>query len=301
MAEEKTVTLLDGGMGQELIRRSGCNPTPMWSAQVMLDSPEIVRDLHIDFIRAGASVITLNAYSATPERLKREASIELFPQLQHAAIKAAQAARKQCGEAVRIAGCLPPLHGSYRPEIAPQYDESLALYQQIAQLQAPHVDLFLCETMSSVKEAKASAIAALECDKPVWSALSVDDDGSTNLRSGEPVAEALTMLHELEVDAVLLNCSKPESIDLAWPQLEAYPGITGAYANGFTSVEALAPGGLVSSIETRQDLNPEQYAKFAMNWVNRGATLIGGCCEIGPEHIHFLHHQLVSAGYLPPS
>jgi len=71
----KSVTLLDGGMGQELLKRSGAEPTPMWSAQVMKDNPEIVRDLHVDFINAGAQVITINAYSATPERLARDSDV----------------------------------------------------------------------------------------------------------------------------------------------------------------------------------------------------------------------------------
>ncbi len=66
------IVLTDGGMGQELIRRSGKEPTPLWSARVLLDEPELVRDLHVDFIRAGARVITINTYSATPERLARD-------------------------------------------------------------------------------------------------------------------------------------------------------------------------------------------------------------------------------------
>lgn len=70
---DKTIMLLDGGMGQELLKRSGHKPTAMWSAQVMMDQPDIVRDLHSDFIKAGAQAITLNTYSVTPERLARDA------------------------------------------------------------------------------------------------------------------------------------------------------------------------------------------------------------------------------------
>ena len=62
------VTLTDGGMGQELLRRSKTPPTPLWSARVLIDEPALVRDLHADFIRAGARVITINSYAATPER-----------------------------------------------------------------------------------------------------------------------------------------------------------------------------------------------------------------------------------------
>jgi len=62
---EKSITLLDGGMGQELIRRSGAAPTPLWSTRVMLDNPELAETLHVDFIKAGAKVIALNNYTAT--------------------------------------------------------------------------------------------------------------------------------------------------------------------------------------------------------------------------------------------
>ena len=170
------VTVLDGGMGQELIRRSGKSPTAMWSAQVMLDMPELVQGLHADFIRAGARVVTINAYSATPERLERDSSSAYFEPLQLAAIKAATQARDECGiESVRIAGCLPPLVGSYHPEAGLGYEESLSTYQSIVALQAPHVDLILCETMASVSEARTSAMAARESGLPVWTGLTLDD------------------------------------------------------------------------------------------------------------------------------
>ena len=69
-----------------------------------------------------------------------------------------------------------------------------------------------------------------------------------------------------------------------------------AYANGFTSIETLKPGGTVASLEARHDLGPEQYAAFAMNWVRNGARVVGGCCEVGPAHIAELARQLAQAG-----
>jgi len=94
----KSITLLDGGMGQELIRRSGATPTPLWSARIMLDNPQLVEDLHVDFIKAGAKVIALNNYTATPARLARDASAALFEPIHKAAIKAARSAREKAGD-----------------------------------------------------------------------------------------------------------------------------------------------------------------------------------------------------------
>jgi S-methylmethionine-dependent homocysteine/selenocysteine methylase len=77
------VTLLDGGMGQELLRRSARKVTPMWSADIMLNEPVLVRDLHREFIESGARVITLNTYTATPQRLKRENELGQLTNLHH--------------------------------------------------------------------------------------------------------------------------------------------------------------------------------------------------------------------------
>ena len=297
-SNKPTILLLDGGMGQELIKRSSKEITPLWSTQVMIDEPDIVRDLHVDYILAGSRVITLNAYTMTPQRLTRDGQIKDFETLQLAAIHAATSARTKAGIAgVKIAGCLPPLVASYHAEVAPTYDEMLASYSQIVAVQAPHVDVFLCETMPSVAEAKAALLAAKKSGLPVWVSLTIQDDNKAQLRSGEPLSQAVAMLHELGADAILLNCSKPEAILAAWPQMQSDQGLTGAYANGFTSVDSLKPGGTVKSMESRSDLNPEAYAEFALQWAKHGAGLIGGCCEVGPAHIAQLAKRFTQAGY----
>ncbi|MGK0320316.1 MAG: S-methylmethionine-dependent homocysteine/selenocysteine methylase [Granulosicoccus sp.] len=290
----KTVTLLDGGMGQELIRRSGKSPSPLWSAQIMLDMPELVEQLHLDFIRAGSTVITVNTYSATPERLALQGQRDKFDALQAAAGAVALSAREKSGvEGIRIAGCLPPLVASYHPELAPPKDVSLQNYSKIVAAQSPYVDLFVCETMASKNESVYAATAALESGKPVWIALTLDDEKATCLRGGEPWQEAANAVQQMGVDAILLNCSRPETISEVWQQFAAGCDVpVGAYANCFNAVTALKPGGTVDSLETRQDLGPEAYAKFAMDWVEKGATLIGGCCGVAPAQIARLRQEL---------
>ncbi|MCB1473078.1 MAG: homocysteine S-methyltransferase family protein [Rhodobiaceae bacterium] len=290
------IALLDGGMGQELLKRSSRPPSPLWSAQVMLDEPAIVEDVHLAYIEAGARIITLNAYTATPERLARDADASLFEPLQRAAIAAAERARARSGRQVRIAGCLPPLVASYLADVAPDDETALATYRRIVTMQADAVDLFLCETMPSVRLARAAATAAVESGKPVWLSLTITDDTSATLRSGEPLGDALAQLGDCGAQAFLLNCSKPEAIDAAWPVMARQDRPVGAYANGFTSIETLKPGGTVASLEARHDLGPEQYAAFAMNWVRNGARVVGGCCEVGPAHIAELARQLAQAG-----
>ncbi len=290
----QSVTLLDGGMGQELVRRSGKDPSPLWSAQVMLDTPEIVEQLHIDFIKAGASVITLNTYSATPERLEAHSRAELFEPVQQAACDVAKSAITKAGVPnVQIAGCLPPLVASYHPELTPAKEIAVDTYTKIAAAQNDTVDFYICETMASVAEAEYALEAASVFGKPVWLALTLDDKNPNCLRGGEPWQEAVMRVQERGAAAVLLNCSRPETIDAIWADFAKACDVPfGAYANGFTSVTDLKPGGTVDSLETRNDLGPEAYAAFAMGWVSEGATLIGGCCEVGPAHIACLSENL---------
>lgn len=291
------VILTDGGMGQELLRRSGATPTPLWSAKVLMDEPDLVRDLHADFIRAGARVITVNTYAATPERLAREGVGEMFQPLQKAGLDLAVEARDAVGADCAVAGCLPPLFGSYAPKLRLPFDETLSIYRRVVAEQAGRVDLFLCETMASAEEALAAATAATESGKPVWVSWTLADEGEPRLRSGETLADASSAVAHLPLAARLVNCSRPEAVDAAFGDLLALGGTVGAYANGFTAVEALKHGGTVDVLDARQDLGPDSYADFAMGWVERGASIVGGCCEVGPEHIARLRDRLVAAGH----
>lgn len=291
------VILLDGGMGQELVRRSAKPPTPLWSTTVMAEEPDLVEALHIDFIKAGAQVITVNAYTATPERLARNSMGELFQSLQTIACEIALRARDKAGESeVRVAGCLPPLVASYRPDLSPDRSTSLDHYRQICSLQARYVDLFMCETMASSEESIAAATAGCETDLPVWVALTLDDRDPQRLRGGETLEHAMQALRELPLQGLLLNCSRPETIEAAWGGFKAGTSLpVGAYANGFTAVDGLQPGGTVSSLDARNDLNPDNFAEFAMHLVQDGASMIGGCCEVGPAHIARLQQRLADS------
>ena len=293
----KTIVLLDGGVGQELYRRSTRPAAPLWSVQVMMDEPHLVEAVHLDFIEAGARIITVNTYTATPHRLTREGLPDKFEALQAAAFAAAASAREKSGQAVRIAGCLPPLVGSYRADLTPPEDECLANYRRIVAVQADHVDLFLCETMLSAAEARAATVAAAESGKPVWTALSVDDADGSVLRSGEGVAEGARAAVDAGANAVLINCSSPEAVATAMPLLAGIGVPFGGYANGFVSIAAMQPGGTVEALEARDDLGPATYAGHAMGWIASGAAIVGGCCEIGPGHIAALSQRLAAEGH----
>jgi S-methylmethionine-dependent homocysteine/selenocysteine methylase len=279
-------TLLDGGMGQELIARSTKPPTALWATQVLLESPELVKAVHADYFKAGADIATTNTYAVHHDRLEPYNLDDKFAQLHHLACRLAVQARDEHGKG-QVAGSLGPLGWSYRPEMAFPFDQAAERYAEIVKLQEPYVDFFLCETMSSLEQARAAVVGAKTVGKPVWLSVSVKDEKGTELRSGENVSDIIKLVKELEIDTVLINCSTPEAVSQALPNL-ANPGLRlGAYANGFSKIpdSYKTKGSTVDALETRQDLSPEVYANFAMGWLSLGATIIGGCCEVGPAHI----------------
>ena len=288
----KNITIMDGGMGQELYRRSGKPASPLWSAQVMIDTPELVVALHREFIEAGAQLITLNAYAATPERLTRDADISSFEPLQKAALQAAHAARDQADKPILIAGCLPPLVASYHPDLVPDNDQAESSYRRIVDIQAPGVDLFIAETLSTVREAEIVCRAVADIDHAVWVSFTVSDADGTRLRSDEPLQDGIDAAKAAGAEAILINCSAPEAVMQAMVLLAESEVAFGGLANGFTSITAMAPGGTVEAMTARDDLGPVSYADHAMDWVDRGATLIGGCCEVGPDHIAEIHKRV---------
>ncbi|MFA9460009.1 homocysteine S-methyltransferase family protein [Thiohalorhabdus methylotrophus] len=287
--EAGAALLLDGGMGQELIARGVDASTGLWSAQALFDHPDTVMAVHRAFIDAGADVVTTNTYATTRRRIPDCAT---FWHLNRKACELAVRAREDSGRPVAIAGSLAPLHGSYRPDLVRSADELAPQYAEQAEVLCGYVDLFLCETMSTATEAQAAARGAGSTGKPVWVSWTLADDGSGRLRSGETIAEAIAGLDGLDVEAVLVNCSIPESIAAAMPELANSAGRPfGGYANGFTPIRGGVDDGRALP-DTRQDLDPEAYAGHARQWLSQGARIVGGCCEVGPAHIAELRRHL---------
>lgn len=282
----KKILLLDGGMGQTLVMRSHRPVTPLWSADVMLNESHLVEDLHLEYIQAGAKVITLNTYTATPERLKKAGWEDKIHDIHQAALLAAQNAVKRSGQGdVRIAGCLPPLVASFDHTVVPPEDDCLAQYKEMADLQKG-ADFYLAETLSTTREARAAIQAAKTTQKEVWVSFTLDDSQALALRSGEGLRQAIDDILPLKPDAVLLNCSTPETIGHAVHEFTGkLPVRFGAYANAFEEVDSLKPGMTVSHLKERHDLTPEAYADIAMAWIDAGIDIIGGCCVTEPAHI----------------
>lgn len=295
--QKRLPLLLDGGMGRELRMRGVEILDTIWSANALLTAPDVVRQIHVDYIRAGADVITTNSYGVIRNDLAKEGIAERFDELNRFAGQLALEARERTGSDVLIAGALPPLRGSYRADLVGPYDEIEPEYARQADLLAPYVDLFICETMSSGTEGRAAAHAAAHTGKPVWVSWTLHEDRSGRLRSGETIAEANAHLDGLPVAGMLANCCAPESISAAMRNLIATGRrYVGGYANTFVPVPETwtldgddETDGLIG---LRDDLPPTEYCTFAGEWLESGATVVGGCCGTGPAHIAAIRESL---------
>ena len=182
------VILLDGGMGQELVKRATGTPTALWSTHVMLENPGMVAQVHRDFMQAGATVATTNTYAIHRDRLVDTPWADRFADLHTMAL-----AEARVSKAPVIAGAIGPLVASYRPDLHPDADTGAPMYAEIAQMIGPSCDLILCETVCSVIHAESVLRGAMAAGKPVWLACSVQDEDGTKLRSGEPLADVIPL------------------------------------------------------------------------------------------------------------
>lgn len=294
-----TITILDGGMSRELMRLNAPFRQPEWSALSLYEKPSAVQQVHENFIQSGAEIITTNSYAVVPFHIGDQRFIADGKMLADLAGRLAKQAVKNSQKDVKIAGSLPPLFGSYRPDLF-QADKVKETAQPLIDGLAPYVDFWLCETQSAIIEPQ-SIKPLLPDNRPLWVSFTLTDDEPTpepQLRSGESVKMAVENMIELGVQAILFNCCQPEviteALNITRQTLAAHQAThiqIGAYANAFAPQpkDATANDGLD---EVRPDLDPQAYLTWAQKWAACGATIIGGCCGIGLEHIQALSANL---------
>ena len=297
------IRILDGGMSRELIRLGAELRQPEWSALALMESPEIVGQVHREFIDAGADVITTNSYALVPFHIGEARFRSEGPSLIELAGKLArEAADQSVDRKVLVAGSLPPIFGSYEPE---RFDPSRVqdYLKVLVEGLAPYVDVWLGETLSLIAEGDAVRAAVAATGKPFWVSFTLADDAEAlenampRLRSGESVAAAAAWAAGSGAEVLLFNCSRPEVMARAvaaaaasFRERQANVGI-GVYANAFEAEET--EGAANETLHhTRADLTADRYSRFACDWVEAGASVVGGCCGIGARHIHNLAHAL---------
>jgi S-methylmethionine-dependent homocysteine/selenocysteine methylase len=276
--------LLDGATGTELERRGARTGLPLWSATALLEAPALVREIHRDYVAAGAEALTANTFRTQRRTLARGGLGERAAELTALAVRLAREAGAGAPEPVFVFGSDPPLEDCYRPDLVP---DAAALAREHAEhcanLAAAGSDAILCETLGSVREAEAAARAACATGLPVLVSF-VCWQGAT-LLSGEPLAVAIETVRALRPAALLVNCLPPSNLAPCLAVLAESRLPYGAYPN-------LGAPDDETGFRRSEDVSPAQFAALAAGWVAAGARLVGGCCGTTPAHIQAIRQRL---------
>jgi S-methylmethionine-dependent homocysteine/selenocysteine methylase len=279
-------------MGRELMRIGAPFRQPEWSALALFDGPDWVVQAHANFIEAGAEVITTNSYAIVPFHIGDERFAAPGRQLAALSGSLARRAADAAGRPVRVAGSLPPLFGSYRPDLF-DVDAAPSVIDPLVEGLTPHIDHWLGETLGSIAEAREvrAALDRAGSSLPLWISFTLDDHVPGTLRSGEPIDDAVAVALDLGAEAVLFNCCQAETITAAMTiaarRTDGRAAI-GGYANRFVDSHTSSGEANAQISAFRDDLDPASYGEFVDRWIETGATVVGGCCGMEPAHIALL-------------
>lgn len=292
-----SVKILDAGMGKTLAMKGVDVPNTIWSANALLAAPDAVLEIHNENIEAGADIITTNSYGVIFSDLEKEGLEDRFDELNLLAGEIAQQASNASERKILVAGSLPPQNGSYRPDRVLDETTLISLYQRQMRLLEPCVDFFLFETMSSINEAQAALRAANAFSVPVMIGLTLHDREPNRLRSGESLTDCIELIRAFAPLGVLANCCPPERISDAMASLAGSGALyVGGFGNAFSSVpeDWLLDGSKSTdgALQMRDDLSPSFYADFALNWIDQGANIVGGCCGTVAQHTYAISCRL---------
>lgn len=283
--------ILDGGTGTELERRGASMDPEAWCGAATLDNLDLLEAVHLDYIEAGAQVITANTYASSRLMLEPAGLGDRFDDLNRSAVQAAQKARQACGrDDVLVAGSLshmvPMVAGQAGNDRSrnPTPDQLESGFGELADLlKQEGCDLILMEMMFHPERIELAVQAAVNTGLPVWAGMSArrGDDGevlSVTRERDIPFTEVveLAIRPGVEVAGVMHTQSNvvSDALDLVRVGFDgpmmAYPD-SGYFAMPNWKFEDIIP--------------PDELARFAGEWNQQGAQVLGGCCGLSPDHV----------------
>src|SRR5438128_206310 len=281
LIESDRAYIFDGAMGTMLYSK-GIYINRSYD-ELNLVAPDLVREVHTEYVRAGADIIETNTYSSTFHKLQ---PYGLEASLREINIKAAQIAREAAGDRVFVAGAVGPLGLRIEPYGPTSFDEAKAMFTaQVSALLEGGVDLFVLETFSDISELH-QAIRAVRawCDLRIVAHVTIQVDGNTLF--GATPETFTTELDELGADVIGLNCGVGPAIVLN--AIEKMRTLTSR------KLSAQPNAGLPRDVGGRQIYmcSPEYMAEYSRRIVQAGAKFVGGCCGTTPAHIKMIADAL---------
>ncbi len=271
------IYVFDGAMGTMLYAK-GVYINRSYD-ELNITAPDLVREVHAEYCRAGADILETNTFGATIPKLQQYGLEGLMREIN---IAGARLAREATGDDCYVAGAVGPLGLRIEPYGPTSYDEARDLFkQQIGALLEGGVDLFVLETFSDLTEMQQALRAVRElCDLPVIAQMTIQVDGNTAFGTTPEIFTA--SLDEWGADVIGLNCGVGPAIVLSG--LEKMRAVTKK------KLAAQPNAGLPRDVQGRQFYmcSPEYMSKFAKRFIQSGAKFIGGCCGTTPAHIKFI-------------
>lgn len=288
--------LIDGATGSECMRRGVPERTNGWSGGAALSHPDIVRAIHDDYLDLGADLIASNTFAAGANILRDVGAEDDFERLNRRAIELAVGARDSRNGAADdtvVAGGIS--NWSFSGNHPPLEQLSADTRAQALIMRDAGADLISLEMMVDLPRFTTSLDAAAAAGLPLWVGFSIGDElghdpaelgDDIQLRDGGRLADAVEVAagHEA-VDAI---CIMHTDVRLVEPCVAAvraqWDGPLGAYAHA---------GAVIDGVFTHDGvLTPHEYAAYLPSWQAAGATMLGGCCGIGPNHLQLVAEHL---------
>lgn len=287
---DRKLVIFPGAMGTELQRRGYKTTLPLWSATANTDAFDLVRQIHADYLNAGADIAITNTFRTTP---RTYAKTNQSRQIAYDALRRSVEASKAAVGAVKdrptfVAGSFAPLEDCYEPDLVPGDQQLADEHGELAEWLADSgSDLLLPETVNAGREAVAMARAASATGLPFIISFVVNADGS--LLDGTSLSDAIALTNLPGREAVMLNCRPIDILVPAFDKLtEVYDGHMGVYPNGLGHPHP--DQGWV--FEENSD-SIQKYVSAALSWKDAGARIIGGCCGTTPAYLQALSKAVV--------
>ncbi|HEY7769070.1 bifunctional homocysteine S-methyltransferase/methylenetetrahydrofolate reductase [Longimicrobium sp.] len=266
--------LFDGAMGTMLYAK-GVYINRCYD-ELSLTQPDLVRDIHRAYVKAGAEILETNTYGANRPKLARHG---LDDRVREMNVAAAQVARSAAGDRVYVAGAIGPLGLRIEPYGPTAREEARGFFREQAEaLVEGGVDLFILETFADLEEIHQAILGVREASElPIVAQMVIREDGTTAF--GSDVALLAERLGEWGAEVVGLNCSVGPSA-----MLSAADRLMAATSR---PVIMQPNAGLPRQVDgrTMYMASPEYMASYAARMIRKGVRLIGGCCGTTPEHV----------------
>ena len=274
---------MDGGTGSELKRRGVPMDAASWSGLAVHGHPDVVREVHADYIAAGAEVIVANTFGTTRFLLEAAGMDNEFERINRRAVILAKEAREAAGKSageVAIAGSLSNLPPDMDVDNYPPPERERAdLFELAKTLADAGVDLIALEMIQDTNHGPRAMAAALDTGLPVWLGVSARLDGLRLVAFDHPDVDFATVLDTL----IPMG---PDVVNIMHTEIAAVaPAIASVRERWRGPIGVYPEIPHVTTPRWRTEISPSQLVAKARSWVDQGARLIGGCCGTTPAHI----------------